>query len=254
MSAAATALAVYSAQILLIVIGVASLAAAVVKLPLPAARLRDRRAVLGLCLLLPAIPDFGAASGPAATVTFEMLPGAVPPGAAVPPSWTPVLLAAVPWLAAAGGAIRLLWLVVGGARLHQLRRRSRPPRLGSALDALWIAGPEGRRTSERRHRAAGDVRLAAAGRAAPAALRHARARGAARRPVPRAVSRPAARLARYRRRGAAARGAVVPSGRLVGARADPFEPGTGRRSPRRVQASSGRARHWLPWTLPRCWG
>ncbi len=136
MSAAATALAVYSAQIL-IVIGVASLAAAVVKLPLPAARLRYWRAVLGLCLLLPAIPDFGAASGPAATVTFEMLPGAVPPGAAAPPSWTPVLLAAVPWLAAAGAAMRLLWLAVGGARLRQLRRRSQPARLGSALDALW---------------------------------------------------------------------------------------------------------------------
>jgi len=134
-SAVATALAVYSAQIL-IVIGVASLAAAIVKLPLPAARLRYWRAVLGLCLLLPAIPDFGAASGPAATVTFEMLPGAVPPGAAAPPSWTPVLLAAVPWLAAAGAAMRLLWLAVGGARLRQLRRRSQPARLGSALDAL----------------------------------------------------------------------------------------------------------------------
>ena len=135
MTAAAAALAVYSTQIL-IVIGVASLAAAVVKLPLPAARLRYWRAVLGLCLLLPAGPGLGA-SGPAATVTFEALPGVAATSPAAPASWTPVFLAVIPWLAAAGAGMRLLWLAVGAARLRRLRRRSQPARLGSALDALW---------------------------------------------------------------------------------------------------------------------
>ena len=135
MTAAAAALAVYSTQIL-IVIGMASLAAAVVKLPLPAARLRYWRAVLGLCLLLPAGPGLGA-SGPAATVTFEALPGVAATSPAAPASWTPVFLAVIPWLAAAGAGMRLLWLAVGAARLRRLRRRSQPARLGSALDALW---------------------------------------------------------------------------------------------------------------------
>ena len=70
MTALAMALAVYSAQIL-VVVGVAALAAMAVGLTLPAARLQYWRAVLVLCLLLPAVPDFSGA-GPAATVTFDV--------------------------------------------------------------------------------------------------------------------------------------------------------------------------------------
>ena len=135
MSAATTALGVYSAQIL-IVIGVAALAAVAVGLSLPGARLTYWRAVLVLCLALPAIPDVSPA-GPAASVTFDVVPLAslaLPPPA--PSSWSGVLVAAVPWLAAAGMGVRLLWLAVGAARLRQLRRRSQPVRLEPALEAL----------------------------------------------------------------------------------------------------------------------
>jgi TonB family protein len=146
----ATALAIYSAQVLILV-GVAALAATAVRLALPEARLTYWRAVLGLCLLLPAVPDL-AATVPAASITFEMLPGAPAvsePAAAVP--WFAAVLAAVPWMVAAGAVVRLLWLAAGAARLRQLRRRGQPARLEARLGALHrdvAPGADVRRTAD----------------------------------------------------------------------------------------------------------
>jgi bla regulator protein blaR1 len=132
-----TVLAIYSAQVL-ILIGVAALAATAVRLALPSARLAYWRAVLVLCLLLPAGPDFKAA-GPAASVTFEVLPGAVGPAVAGGVTWTTVVLAAVPWLVAAGAVSRLLWLAAGAFRLRRLRRRSDAAPLDASLEELHRA-------------------------------------------------------------------------------------------------------------------
>jgi TonB family protein len=129
-----TALAIYSAQ-LLILIGVAAIAATVVRLALPSARLTYWRAVLVLCLILPAMPDV-AVTGPSASVTFDVLPGVSTTPAAAPTPWTAELLGAVPWLVAAGALARLLWLAAGGFRLRQLRRRSQPVPLQASLEAL----------------------------------------------------------------------------------------------------------------------
>ena len=137
MTALAVALAVYSAQIL-VVVGVATLAAMAVRLTLPAARLQYWRGVLALCLLLPLVPDFSAA-GPAATVTFDVAAAATAPRREAAGPWAPALIAPLPWLLAAGAAARLLWLAAGARRLRQLRQRSGPARLSPSLGALHRA-------------------------------------------------------------------------------------------------------------------
>jgi bla regulator protein blaR1 len=129
-TSAATALLIYSAQVLVLV-AVAALAALAVRLPLPAARLHYWRAVVVLCLLLPAIPDLRT-SGPAASVTFELAAAAVPI-ARSGESWVVSSLDLLPWIAVAGIVSRLLWLGLGAARLRQLRRRSEPARLTADL-------------------------------------------------------------------------------------------------------------------------
>jgi TonB family protein len=129
------ALLIYSAQILLVV-GIATIALSLCRLSPPAARLAFWRAVGVLCLTLPllsatraAAPNaavvFGAAAiERAATVTAAPLFGA---------SGTLVL-----WGWAAGAAARLGWLVLGSARLRQIRRRSAPAAL-SDFEALRMA-------------------------------------------------------------------------------------------------------------------
>ena len=78
-----------------------------------------------------------------------------------------------------------------------------PPGSRPALAALRdVRGPARRCAPHRRPRAAGDLRVAPAGRAAAAAIRRRSASDAqARRALPRAAARAAARLARHRRRG-----------------------------------------------------
>ena len=133
MTPATAALLTYSAQVLILV-AVSALAALAVGLSLPTARLQYWRAVIALCLLLPAVPDLPP-SGPAATVTFELASG---PAAAAQPavSWTSPVAGVLPWLVLAGIVARLLWLAAGAVRLRQLRHRSRPVALSADLIAL----------------------------------------------------------------------------------------------------------------------
>jgi TonB family protein len=121
-SGVAAALLTYSAQVL-IVVGVAALAAMAVHLSLPAARLHYWRAVVGLCLLLPTSPDLRPA-GPVAAVTFGVTASAAAPVTASPQSWVDSSVSVLPWIVLAGIVARLLWLGLGAARLARLRRRS----------------------------------------------------------------------------------------------------------------------------------
>jgi TonB family protein len=134
-TATSTTLLTYSAQ-LLILVAVAALAATAARVSLPAVRLHYWRAVVALCLLLPAVPDLGAA-GTAATVTFDLAAGApAAPAAAPHTSWLMWLAPAVPWIVVAGIAARLIWLAAGAVRLRQLRRRSEAVLLTPELAAL----------------------------------------------------------------------------------------------------------------------
>lgn len=130
----AAALLTYSAQVLILV-AVSALAARAVGLALPTARLHYWRAVVALCLLLPAVPELPA-SGPAATVTFELASGAAAAVAQPAASWTSPVAGVLPWLVLAGIAARLVWLAVGAMRLRQLRRRSGPVTLSADLIGL----------------------------------------------------------------------------------------------------------------------
>ncbi|HEV8393757.1 MAG TPA: TonB family protein [Vicinamibacterales bacterium] len=136
MNAASAALLTYSAQ-LLILVAVAALAALAVRLSLPAARLYYWHAVVVLCLLLPAVPDLRPA-GPAAAVTFGFAVGRAASPAPPSAAWF-VPATAVLWIVAPGIAARLAWLVLGGLRLRQLRRRSRPASLAPGLRELQQA-------------------------------------------------------------------------------------------------------------------
>jgi bla regulator protein blaR1 len=140
-SAVTAALLTYSAQVL-IVVGVAALAALVVRLPIPGARLHYWRVVVVVCLLLPAAPDLTPAR-PTATVTFET---AATAGAAAPDAsraWTTSAADVVPWIVLAGFVLRLGWLGVGALRLRQLRRRSEAVVLSPELRALHEATSPG---------------------------------------------------------------------------------------------------------------
>ncbi|HZI80620.1 MAG TPA: TonB family protein [Vicinamibacterales bacterium] len=137
MTGAAAALLTYSAQVLILV-GVAALAALAIRLPLPAARLHYWRAVVVLCLLLPVVPDLRS-SGPVAIVAFEAAPGAAAAMAPRATSWAASAGSVLPWVVAAGILARLLWLGLGVMRLRQLRRRSRPAGLTADLAELHQA-------------------------------------------------------------------------------------------------------------------
>lgn len=135
MTAASTALLTYSAQVLILV-AAAALAALVARLSLPAARLHYWRAVVMLCLLLPAAPGLPSSSK-SATVTFELAAGgAAAPVVATNASFAPTIAAALLAVVAAGFAGRLLWLALGAVRLRQLRRRSQPAALSTDLAQL----------------------------------------------------------------------------------------------------------------------
>ena len=134
MTAAAAALLTYSAQVL-ILIAAAALAALAARLSLPAPRLHYWRAVVALCLLLPAMPDLRP-SGRAASVTFELAAEGAASVASADGSWGSPLAAALLAVVAAGILARLLWLALGALRLRQLRRRSQPAALTRDLGEL----------------------------------------------------------------------------------------------------------------------
>ena len=170
MSAAATALAVYSAQIL-IVIGVAALAAVAVGLPLPAARLTYWRAVLGAVPAAAGRPRFRRCRPRGDGHLRDGAPGTGGASGAATPSWAPVAArsGARGWSRQARAFVSCGWpwaaRACGSSAAAASRRGSTP-----SLEALRRSrGPRRRRAPQRRHRAAGDVRLAAAGRAAAAA-------------------------------------------------------------------------------------
>src|SRR5688572_11371511 len=112
-----------------------ALAAAVLRiLPVPSAGFRYAywRLVLAAALVAPwllraaprtvetvAVEPIGAAA-PAVTLVAQF--GAVP---AITDSGLP-WLALAPWILAAGAAARLLWVAIGMARLHRLRRAGTP--------------------------------------------------------------------------------------------------------------------------------
>ena len=145
MSAVATALAVYSAQ-MLILVGVASPG----RLPCETAAARRAAATTGgpcsgcACCCR---PSRTSAPPPAARRRSRSRCCLAPAARSVPPCrrrGRRSLLAAVPWLAAAGAAMRLLWLAVGGvapaatpapqpagaagSELRRRRRRSLAPK------------------------------------------------------------------------------------------------------------------------------
>ena len=134
MTAVPAALLTYSAQVL-ILIAAAALAALAVRLSLPAARLHYWRAIVVLCLLLPAVPGLPD-SGRAATVTFELAAGSATAAAAPSESWSSPMAAMLLPIVAAGIVARLLWLALGAVRLRQLRRRSRAVTLTPDLEEL----------------------------------------------------------------------------------------------------------------------
>jgi len=133
-TAAPAALLAYCAQVLILV-AVAAVAALAVRLSLPTARLHYWRAVVVLCLLLPALPGLPG-SGRAATVTFELAAGSAAPAATISEYWASPLAALLLPIVAAGIVARLLWLALGAVRLRQLRRRSQAATLTPDLAEL----------------------------------------------------------------------------------------------------------------------
>ena len=135
-TAIATALLVYSAQVL-IVVAIATLAASLVRLALPAARLQYWRAVALLCLIMPAI-RLPAPGGAEASVTFGLTSDVAGTPPVTPMLWFESLMRVLPWLIAAGIVVRVLLLAAGMVRLRRLRLRSTAATLDPALEALRL--------------------------------------------------------------------------------------------------------------------
>jgi TonB family protein len=129
------ALIVFSAQ-LFVVIGVASIAAALGRVADPRLGFPYWRGVALACLALPLSAIVGPeASGPGVTFLVASFEGAGPaPVAAVLPT------AGFVWsLLCAGAVARLGWLCVGAVRLRQVRQRSRAAVLTPDLEAIRSA-------------------------------------------------------------------------------------------------------------------
>ena len=133
MDALLLSLIMFSAQLLAIV-SVAALAEALASVTDPGLRLTYWRGVALACLALPlsafAGPD-ASGSGVASLVASLEGAGSAPVWGVLPAGGTVVW-----WLLCGGAAGRLGWLCAGGVRLRQLRQRSRPARLTSALEKI----------------------------------------------------------------------------------------------------------------------
>lgn len=124
---------VYSTQ-LLVVIGIATLAAYLVRVPDPAWRLRFWQAVGLLCLALPFAAE-PATTLPASVSFVAAGAGPLPSDADVPA----VILdyrTAVLWLLLTGWVGRTAWLLVGVMRLRRLRQRSTPAVVDGDIEEL----------------------------------------------------------------------------------------------------------------------
>lgn len=132
MAPGSLALLAYSAQIL-VVVGVAAIAATFVRLEPPLARLTYWRAVGGLCLALPLMALLRPAPA-AVTVLFDA--AALAPAAVAPEQAAGTLGELLLWVWVAGAAARLAWLGLGAIRLRRIRARSTPFADAGDLDSL----------------------------------------------------------------------------------------------------------------------
>jgi TonB family protein len=130
------ALIVYSAQVLLIV-GAASLAEAILRASVPTARLTYWRAVGALCLALPLLRTTSA-DLPAVSVAFAELPIESAAMTAVSPV-LPAVGPAILWAWAGGAIAAVVWLLAGAWRVRQLRRESVPADMRPDIEALRTA-------------------------------------------------------------------------------------------------------------------
>jgi bla regulator protein blaR1 len=124
--------AIYSAQIL-VVIGVAAITGAVVRLPAHA-ELLYWRGVVALCLALPLVPaiPFVATGLDVVSIVSTTAPARVA-------AHTGRLVSAatlVPWLVLAGALARMAWLAIGLVVIGRLRSESAPATLGADVAVL----------------------------------------------------------------------------------------------------------------------
>src|SRR6185436_11228381 len=127
---------VYSSQVLLIVCA-AALAEVFVRSAVATARLAYWRAVGVLCLALPFIAS-RARDLPAVAVTFGVLPVERVITSSPSSSILPQIGEAIPIVWVCGAAVGLVWLMAGAWRVRQLRLRSVPAVMESAIDALRV--------------------------------------------------------------------------------------------------------------------
>ncbi|MGH9613453.1 MAG: hypothetical protein ACRD4P_10270, partial [Bryobacteraceae bacterium] len=134
-------LAAYSGQVLLLIAAGGALMA-LLKIENPRVRLTSYQGLLAICVLLPFLEPWRQA---AANVSIGISQGAAfATGAAgargiVLPSWRQSIL----YIAGAGIALRLLWILAGFWRLAAYRRRARPEPLAHlALQERLAVQPE----------------------------------------------------------------------------------------------------------------
>src|SRR5436190_19398470 len=126
-----TNLGIYFFQVVLVV-AAATLAASLLRLAVPRARLTYWRAVVVACLMLPLLPvrriDMVAPIEPAIAATALTSAAIVAPIASPPRRSIPTrrLLELLPWLLVFGACGRAMWLGAGLFRLSRLRRRGQP--------------------------------------------------------------------------------------------------------------------------------
>ncbi len=137
-------LGVYVIQVVLVV-AAATLAASLLRLAVPRARLTYWRAVVVACLVLPLLPvrhiDVVAPIEPAITATAVTATAIVAPIASPARRSIPArrILELLPWLLLFGAGGRAMWLGAGLFRLSRLRRRGQPALLDDEVLVLQRA-------------------------------------------------------------------------------------------------------------------
>jgi D-alanyl-D-alanine endopeptidase (penicillin-binding protein 7) len=125
------ALAVYSAQIV-IVVAIAAAGAALFRLPIARLRFAYWWTVIAACAALPLVPQWFATPVP------MIIPAAAVPAALAEAAGSQARpLTAIVWMVLLGGAVvRALWLASGFLALRRLRASSRPVALDPDLESL----------------------------------------------------------------------------------------------------------------------
>ncbi|MGH9613000.1 MAG: M56 family metallopeptidase [Bryobacteraceae bacterium] len=134
-------LAAYSAQVLLLIAAGGSLMA-LLKIENPRVRLTSYQGLLAICVLLPFLEPWRQAAARASILISQGPAFAAGSGAAhgiALPSWQQSIL----YIASAGIALRLFWILAGFWRLAAYRRRARPEPLAHlALQERLAVQPE----------------------------------------------------------------------------------------------------------------